>query len=94
MDIIGQGFNSRWKGLFIHHNISFLVPVPLPAVVNNNILVSCIFHTAFDHGIGHFTDHRLINAASILIPAVPAHGRSLGQLIKLLRESSLKNDQE
>src|SRR5215472_13433324 len=67
--------------LLVAMNNAFGVAVALPGVVDVEVDVSGIAHTAGDEGIGHFADRLVVNLAREEIPAVPAHRGRLGKAV-------------
>src|SRR5664280_2404149 len=84
MDIISNIFHSVRKLILVCNYLTILIARYLPAIINNDILVSGVFHAAAYHCISHLQDEALTHIAIEFIPAVPSHGRSFCQLVKLL----------
>ena len=77
MNIISQVFHSVRKAVGICLNEAKRVAFYLPAVINNNILVSRILHTRLYHLIRHIHNQLFADITTKLIPGVPSHRRSL-----------------
>ncbi len=67
--------------LLIALNVAFGVALTLPGVINIDIDVAGIFHSAAYHGIGYATNVGVVNRVPELVPTVPAHGRSPYQAV-------------
>src|SRR5512133_1699605 len=82
MDVICEGFDTRGKMFGTGLNESKTVTDPMPAVINDDILIPCILHSGSYQGISHIPDHFFIHVAGKFIPAVPTHRRSESQVLK------------
>jgi hypothetical protein len=83
MYVIGQGFDPTGKSGGVRNNVPLGIAADLPAVINIDVLVARLLKATADHRVRYFADQLLAYLASKLVPTVPAHGRSLCQLLCL-----------
>ena len=57
------------------------VTADLPAVVNNDVFVTGVFHAAADESVGGGLDEVFGDVAGEPVPTVPAHGRRESQAV-------------
>jgi hypothetical protein len=74
VDIVGESLDSVGKLCRIRDDISRAVAADLPTIVNVDVLVSRIAHSAADHRVCNFADQLLVHLATKLVPAVSAIG--------------------
>jgi hypothetical protein len=79
MNVIRQRLHSGRKPLWVRQDVSLRIAIDLPAVVNDEVNVTRVFHAARYHGIGRLPDELLVNVAGKFVPTVPAHRRSSGE---------------
>ena len=85
MHIISQGFHARREAVRIAYDVALIIPAYLPAIINYNIFITRFFHSAFDHGIGHFADQGFTDVTPEFVPAVPPHRGCGGKIAEFLR---------
>lgn len=65
MKVIRQRLHSRRKPLRVRQDVSMRIAINLPAVVNDEVNITRVFHAARYHCIGHLPDKLLVNVAPI-----------------------------
>src|SRR5277367_64558 len=73
MNVIAHSFHAMWKTLRVNDDIRVRVAAHLPAIVNVHVLISGVFHSRLDQGVGHIPDHLFADIAAKFIPRVPSH---------------------
>src|SRR5579871_2252297 len=76
MNVICKRFNAGRESLWVGQNKSIFVAAHLPAIVDHNVLIAGVFHSACHHRVCHRLDHLFADVAAEFIPTVPAHWRS------------------
>jgi len=75
VDVVGQGLHAAGELDRVGDDPSVGAPVDLPAVVDDQVLVSGVAHAGLDHGVGRLADQGLVDVATELVPGVETHGR-------------------
>ena len=83
--IIGKGFDARRKTFGVGDNKSERVAANLPAIVDDYVFVSSVFHSGSNHSISCFHNQFFAYIACKFIPTVPAHWRGHCKSFKFLR---------
>ena len=60
------------------------VALAMPAVIDDNILITGILHSVHGHCIGSLAKQSFVHIAGEFIPAVPSHRRSERQSVEFL----------
>ena len=83
MNVVHQSLDPAGKAFGVGNDVSTRIPFHLPAVVNHYVLISGVFDSRLDHGIGHLPDHVFTYIAAEFVPAIPTHGRRARQSLVL-----------
>src|SRR2546421_2795245 len=77
VDVIRQRFDTGRESLRVGNDESIFIAAHLPAIVDHDVLITRILHSARHHRVGHGLDHVFADVAAEFVPAVPAHRRRL-----------------
>src|SRR5437660_1046043 len=81
MDVIGEGLDAGGERLGVGDDIAGGVACDLPAIINDDVLVTGALHSAADKSIGGGLDEILGDVATETVPTIPAHGRSESETV-------------
>ena len=87
VQVIANRFHAVRETLGVGNQIALGVPLRgLPTVVNHDVPVARLLHSAGDDGVGHFFDQAFADVALEGVPTVPSHGRRGSQPFEFLRQ--------
>ena len=75
VDVVRKGLHPGREPLRIGDDVAVRVAVHLPAVVDDDILVSGVGHARSGHRVSDLLDELFAHVTAELVLAVPAHGR-------------------
>jgi hypothetical protein len=93
MEVIAERLHSRWELLRIRLDVAVRVARELPAIVEVDVDVTGVAQARLYQRIGGLVDQRLVDRTAVMVPAVPAHRRGLGE-VGLLRRSRAREQQQ
>ncbi len=73
VNVVGQGLHVRKLAIGMKNALG--VALTLPGVVNVDVNITGVAHSAGDHSVGLCTHCGVVNFVAEMVPAVPAHGR-------------------
>jgi hypothetical protein len=79
MDVVCQDLHIWEAG--IRQQIARGVALPLPAVIDIDVLVAGCLHAVGDDGVRDLANCFVIDLGAELVPTVPSHRRGLGQIV-------------
>ena len=78
MDIVGNGLDTVGELILVGNQPAVSVTLLFaPAVVDNDILVACVFQSAFNEKVSGGLYKFLADIPAESVPGVPAHGRCM-----------------
>ena len=76
MDVVRQRLDTRREFLRVGGDEAISIARAVPAIVDDDILIAGVAHSARDHRVRRRPHRLLVDVAGELVPAVPAHRRS------------------
>ncbi len=82
MNVVGQCLDAGGELLRVDDDVAFGIAAGLPAVIDDDVLISCVLHTVGGHLVGCLAHDLLVQTfAGKFVPAVPPHRRGSRQTI-------------